>query len=49
VGEDNFRWEVAPVCACLESFAWNNETVQPKIDDDGRKAHFLELVKSYCA
>ena len=28
-GEDNFRWDAAPVCCWPESFEWNAEIVQP--------------------
>jgi hypothetical protein len=51
VGEDFFRWEVAPVCGVLEEFTWNGKVEAPQIDQglrDAYLAQFLELLRSYC-
>ena len=51
VGEDFFRWEVAPVCGALEDFAWNNKVEESKVDRETRDAYlaqFIELIRSYC-
>jgi hypothetical protein len=40
IGRDFFRWEAAPVCAWLESFTWNNQTVKSELQIDARD-HYL--------
>ena len=50
-GSDNFRWEAAPVCGCLDGFAWNGREVVPQFEEPQRQAYpaqFLDLLKSYC-
>lgn len=48
VGEDNFRWDAAPVCCRPESFNWNLETVRPVLtiaQRDHYLASFAEALK----
>jgi hypothetical protein len=52
VGSDFFRWEVAPICGCLEPFTWNNKVEEPQITQEDRDAflsQFLDLLRTYCS
>src|SRR5438270_13475690 len=42
VGQDFFRWEVAPVCGCLEQFTWNNKEVTPQLEPLSQDAYLIE-------
>ncbi len=51
VGTDNFRWELAPVCARLVDFEWNTKRISPQLNEEQRDAYisqFLSLLESYC-
>jgi hypothetical protein len=51
VGTDNFSWQMAPVCCCLEPFEWNGECLESQVTERQRNAQlvrFLEQLEKSC-
>lgn len=51
VGGDFFRWDAVPVCAQLEDFTWNDQTVKCGLLPDGRDhylAGFAHKLQNFC-
>jgi hypothetical protein len=51
LGADYFRWEMIPVCACLERFEWSGQELRPQFDEKGRDAYLGQMLRclaNYC-
>lgn len=51
VGSDNFRWTSVPVCSARVEFIWEDETIQPGIEEGQRDALLAQLwseIRAHC-